>query len=207
VAHCNYCGASYNCHAKNYGTTNHFKTCQKNKSLKAKQDSSQSKFTFASGQTQGGGGGSKNLMIAKYYEKLIRKILCEMIIVDEMHFLTVERMGFKKLFRVIEPRFKLPSHYIVMKDCVKLYLKNKNTMKTKFFMTGQRVCLTTDTWTSIQNMNYMSILGHFIDHTWKYHKRILSFHQVSDHKGQTIVRELEQCLMELGNWKVVDNIS
>jgi hypothetical protein len=49
VAHCNYCGDSYNCHTKNYVTSNmlyHFKTCQKYKSLKAKQYSSQTKFTF-----------------------------------------------------------------------------------------------------------------------------------------------------------------
>jgi hypothetical protein len=46
-----------------------------------------------------------------------------------------------------------------MKDCVKLYLENKNIMETEFLITGQRVCLTTDTWTSIQNMNYMCITG------------------------------------------------
>jgi hypothetical protein len=172
----------------------HFKICQKYKSLKAKQDSSQSKFTFASGQTQGGGS-SKNLMIAKYSEKLIRDTLSEMIIVDEMPFFDCGEMGFKKLFRVIEPRFKLPSRYTMIMDCVKLYLMNKNVMKTEFLMTGQRVCLTTDTCTSIQNMNYMYITRHFIDHTWKYHKRILPFRQMSNHNGQTIARELEQCLV------------
>jgi hypothetical protein len=41
-------------------------------------------------------------MIAKYSEKLIREKLCEMVIVDEISFSTVEMMGFKKLFRVIE---------------------------------------------------------------------------------------------------------
>ncbi len=47
-------------------------------------------------QTQGGDS-SKNLMIVKYSEKLIRETLCEMIIVNEMHFSTMEMMGFKKL--------------------------------------------------------------------------------------------------------------
>jgi len=58
--------------------------------------------------------------------------------------------------------------------------------------------LTTDTWTSVQNMNYMCITGHFIDPSWKYQKRILAFRQVSDHNGLTIARELEQCLEEWG---------
>ncbi|XP_062158668.1 protein neprosin-like [Alnus glutinosa] len=155
-------------------------------------DRSQSKFTFEAGQ----GSNGNNLMIAKYSEKVIREALCEMIIVDEMPFMTLEGKGFQKLLRVLEPRFKVPSRYTVMKDCVKLYIRDKNILKNTFFTTGQRVCLTTDTWTSIQNMNYMCITGDFIDTNWKYHKRILAFRQVADHKGQTIARELEECLVE-----------
>jgi hypothetical protein len=98
-----------------------------------------------------------------------------------------------------------------MKDCVKLYMRDKNILKNTFFMTGQRVCLTTDTWTSIQNMNYMCVTGHFIDTNWTYHKRILAFRQVPDHKGQTIARELEECLVEWGIHRIltisVDNAS
>jgi len=37
----------------------------------------------------------------------------------------------------------------VINDCVKLYLNNKNAMKTEFLMTDQMVCLTTNTWTLI----------------------------------------------------------
>jgi hypothetical protein len=48
-------------------------------------------------------------MIAKYSEKLIRETLCKMIIVDETPFSIVEMMGFKKLFRDIEPQFKVLS--------------------------------------------------------------------------------------------------
>jgi hypothetical protein len=89
VAHCNYCGASYKCHPKNNGTSSilyHVSSCQNYKSLKAKQDWSQSKFTF--GAKYGGSG--NNLMIVNYSEKAIRKTLCEMIIVDKMPFMTVE---------------------------------------------------------------------------------------------------------------------
>jgi hypothetical protein len=85
-----------------------------------------------------------------------------------------------------------------MKDCAKLYMQTEDTMKIKFSKTGQRVCLTTNMWTSNQKMNYMCITGHFIDPSWKYQKRILAFRQVSNHKGLTIARELEQCLEEWG---------
>jgi hypothetical protein len=106
----------------------HVNSCQKYKSLKSKQDRSQSKFTFGAGQ----GSNGNNLMIAKYSEKVIREALCEMIIIDEMPFMTVEGKGFQKLLRVLEPRFKVPSRYTVMKDCVKLYMRDKNTLKNNF---------------------------------------------------------------------------
>ena len=47
-------------------------------------------------------------------------------------------------------------------------------------------------------MNYMVITGHFINPSWKYHKRILAFRQVSDHKAITITKEIKQCLAEWG---------
>jgi hypothetical protein len=36
-------------------------------------------------------------------EKINKETLCEMIIVDEMPFSNVDRIGFKKLFKVLEP--------------------------------------------------------------------------------------------------------
>jgi predicted component of type VI protein secretion system len=102
-------------------------------------------------------------MIAKYDEKKIRNALTEMIIEDELPFLFVDGNRFKKFMRVVEPRFNLPSRYTMMKDSVKMYLKIKSDLKHMFMTTNQRVCLTIDTWTSIQNMNYMCVTTHFID--------------------------------------------
>ena len=73
------------------------------------------------------------------------------------------------------------------------------------------MCLTTDTWTFIQNLNYMCLTCHFIDDAWKLHKRILNFCQVEDHKWKTIGRTIEMSLLE---WRIdgiftltVDNAS
>ena len=70
--------------------------------------------------------------------------------------------------------------------------------KLRGVLKGRRVCLTTNTWTSIQNLCYMSLTCHFIDDDWKLHKRILNFCQVEDHKGETIGRKIEMCLREGG---------
>ena len=81
----------------------------------------------------------------------------------------------------------------------------------KIALRGQRLFLTTDTWTSIQNINYMSLTAHWIDNEWKLHKRILNFCQVSNHTGEVIGQVIENCLLEWGIDKLftvtVDNAS
>ncbi|CAL5361786.1 unnamed protein product [Camellia sinensis] len=57
----------------------------------------------------------------------------------------------------------------------------------------------------------MCLTAHFIDDDWKLQKRIINFGQVEDHKGETIGKKLEMCLLE---WNIgsiftltVDNAS
>ncbi|BAT89394.1 hypothetical protein VIGAN_06034100, partial [Vigna angularis var. angularis] len=73
--------------------------------------------------------------------------------------------------------------------------------KLKIFLSKQceRVCLTTDTWTSIQNLNYMSLTAHFIDNDWKLQKKILNFSQTTGHSGELIAKHVEACL---NNWEL-----
>jgi hypothetical protein len=75
-------------------------------------------------------------LVAKYCEKTIRETLCEMIIVEEFSFSFVEKNGVKKMFRILEPCFTLPSRYTVMKDCVKLFITKKDMMKKMLMMVG-----------------------------------------------------------------------
>lgn len=37
-------------------------------------------------------------------------------------------------------------------------------------ISDQRVSVTIDTWTSIQDINYMVVTAHFMDSDWKLHK-------------------------------------
>ena len=75
------------------------------------------------------------------------------------------------------------------RDVISIYGVEREKLREA--LKGYRVCLTTDTWTSIQNLNYMSLTGHFIDEDWNLHKRILNFCQVEDHRGKTIGRKIE----------------
>ena len=57
----------------------------------------------------------------------------------------------------------------------------------------------TDTWTSIQNINYMCLTVHWIDIDWKLNKRILNFCPISSHKGDELGKTVEKCLIE---WEI-----
>ena len=58
--------------------------------------------------------------------------------------------------------------------------------------------MTTDTWTSIQNLNCMVVTALFINEDWTYQKKILSFYPIVNHKGDTIDRVVESCLLKWG---------
>lgn len=69
---------------------------------------------------------------------------------------------------------------------------------SKFAALSTRVSITTDTWTSIQNVNYMVVTAHFLDSDWKLHKRIINFCAITSHKGEDIGMVLEMCRREWG---------
>ncbi|KAL4607447.1 hypothetical protein ACB092_09G175100 [Castanea dentata] len=141
-----------------------------------------------------------------------RKALAEMIIIDELPFRLVEGYGFQKYSTTLQPKLQIreiPSRQTVARDVIGIYGIEREKLREA--LKGRRVCLTTDTWTSIQNLNYMSLTCHFIDDDWNLHKRILNFCQVEDHRGETIGRKIEMCLREWGVDGIftltVDNVS
>ena len=77
--------------------------------------------------------------------------------------------------------------------------------------TSKRICLTTNTWTSCQNLCYMCLTAHFVDNGWNLQKRILNFCKVPNHKGDTLGRAIEACLLDWGIDRIlcitVDNAS
>ncbi|XP_031254027.1 zinc finger BED domain-containing protein RICESLEEPER 2-like [Pistacia vera] len=66
------------------------------------------------------------------------------------------------------------------------------------------IALTTDILTSIQNISYLCLIGHYIDENWVIHKRILSFVPISSHKGREISKVVEKCIFY---WGIEDKVS
>jgi hypothetical protein len=134
----------------------------------------------------------------KYDPIKVRKLVVQYFIKEELPFRHVESDGFRQLMNGVEPRFNLPCRIILQKDCMKLYEEEKLNLKA--FFRGKRICITTDTWTSLQNLNYMVVTASYIDSfDWRMHKKIIKFNLISSYRGENIGRMLENTLIE---WEI-----
>ncbi|WJX61747.1 cellulase [Trifolium repens] len=190
---CDWCkNTSYACDSHRNGTSNqahHLRMqCKKfPKHLDPNQ-------TVLSVRDSKGTSSSTEVVAVHFDGDLCRKALARMIIVDELPFSFVENEGFRYFMSVTQPRLVLPGRIAIARDCLNLYTSEKHKLRNIFTKTNQSVSLTTDTWTSVQNINYMVLTAHFIDENWKMHKRILNFCPITSHRGEVIGKKIEKCL-------------
>jgi len=121
-----------------------------------------------------------------------------MIIRDELPFSHVENVGFRDLMQEVQPKFDPPSRRTIARDVWNLFQLENGKIKSVLSHPSHRVSITTDTWTSLQKINYMVVTAHFIDVDWHLHKRIISFYVIPNHKCETIGKLLDYCLNDVG---------
>lgn len=81
-----------------------------------------------------------------------------MIITNELPFKFFEGIRFRKFFQTMQPRFTVSSCFTITRDCIKLYFEERGKLKS--CLKNEHVCLTIDTRTFIQNINYMYLTFH-----------------------------------------------
>ena len=133
----------------------------------------------------------------------LKEAFAEMVIQDELPFCFGEKPGFRKFMSKACPRFKPPSRRTCTMDTVRLFFREKAKLKKFFKDSCQRVCLTTDCWSSQQLDGYMTVTASFIDESWSLHKKIIGFFLVKGHKGDDIGKNLVRCLTEWGLERVM----
>lgn len=109
-----------------------------------------------------------------------------MIVVDELPFKFIEGEGFLHFMSVVQPKHSIPKRITIARDCRDLYMIEKHKLKSLLNKSSQCVCITTHCWTSVQNLTYLYLTAHFIDHDWKIHNRILNLCPIVNQKGVTI---------------------
>jgi len=92
-----------------------------------------------------------------------RASIAKMIIMDELPFRFVENANFRQMMPVCCPTVNMSSRITIAKDIYQLYVDERVKLKEYLVYACQRVCVTTDTWTSLQRIDYISVTAHFID--------------------------------------------
>lgn len=146
-------------------------------------------------------------------EKQINEQLVKMI-VSEYHPLSlVEDKEFKKLLKLLNPNYSLPSRKTLSNSLLpELYLKIHASVKEALCRT-EYVAITTDGWTSINNDSYQAVTVHFIDENSKLKAFLLDCHYMeARHTAENLRAEIEKVLDEWGLTKklvavVSDNAS
>ena len=90
------------------------------------------------------GEGGNKLVLRKFSVERLSMALARIITTDELPFRFVEHSGLIDFMAEVEPRFEVPSRVTVAKDCLRVYIREKESLR-KVLMAGQRVCLTTET--------------------------------------------------------------
>ncbi|KAH9702886.1 BED-type domain-containing protein [Citrus sinensis] len=192
------CGNKGKCHhcrktfAANRGNTtnlkNHLDKCRSYQDVKVEGDLKQQILFRQKGKDKDDG---VVKVSGGFSQEACKMALVKMIVKDELPFSFVEAEGFLEFMQTCCLRFDVPSRRTITRDILELYQYEKGLLKSVLGASKQRVCITTDTWTSIQLSNYMVITAHFIDAEWVLHKRILSFTPIANNKGDGIGKLIE----------------
>ena len=202
ISNCRYCGQEIGCETKKSGTSamkNHNARCKLYDLYKA------------SGNQQVLAGDSSGVVTTiKYDAALFRRLVNEMIVLNELPFSFVESEGFRRFCRNVMPMYTVHCRRTATKDIFAMFMREKATLKELFGFEKKRVSLTTNIWVApTTSYIYMVVTAHWIDKNWDMQKRIISFKPITDHKGETIAEQLSQCLADWGIEKVftvtVDN--
>ena len=130
--------------------------------------------------------------------------MAKMMMVHEYPFNMVEHTWFNILLKVLNLRYERISRNTIRSDVMKIYESAKEEVKLLLKGTN-RISLTSDLWTSNQNIGYMSLTAHFVDSDWTLQKRIINFCQLEPpHTGVVISDAIIDCLIV---WGIEDKVS
>ncbi|PRQ45867.1 putative transcription factor/ chromatin remodeling BED-type(Zn) family [Rosa chinensis] len=200
-AQCKYCSTDLACDSYENGTSSlrrHIQDVCKKYPGRADIEKGQ---TLLGSDGSVGVGGESSLAVKLWSQDRCRVAVVEMIVMDELPFSVIERKGFRHFCSVAVPKWEIPSRRTIVKLFLKMYDAKKLELRKE--LKQHSVCLTTDTWTSVQNINYMVLTAHFIDYGWRMHKRILNFCVISNHSGNSIGKLIETCLIQWGIERVL----
>ncbi|XP_042452622.1 zinc finger BED domain-containing protein RICESLEEPER 2-like [Zingiber officinale] len=116
--------------------------------------------------------------------------------------------GMWNIFKYLEPRVCHFSRNTVKSDIKKIYGAKFGRLRTELLACPDRICLTSDAWTSIAIDGYLSLIAHYVNKNWVLQKRILNFSYIPPpHPGVALVEKIYSLACDWGIEKKLFSIT
>ncbi|CAI6373453.1 unnamed protein product [Macrosiphum euphorbiae] len=128
------------------------------------------------------------------------KAVVEMIAEDMQPLSIVENSGFRKLVNLLDSRYKLPSQKLIGTTLIpNLYDSTRKMIETILSHT-KYVSLTSDIWTSLNTISFITVTVHFFDNNLNLKTYVLTTRKLeSNHTAQYLSGVLTDIIRE---WKI-----
>ena len=103
--------------------------------------------------------------------QICRQEMIKYIIHAEIPFLKFEDPYLHSWLKTLHPTFKVRGCQTICNDCLKKYVEMKRELQVELQNLDSHVCLTSDIWTSSQNIGYMSVTTRYIDAKFRIKKK------------------------------------
>ncbi|XP_046873310.1 E3 SUMO-protein ligase ZBED1-like [Hypomesus transpacificus] len=113
---------------------------------------------------------------------------------------TVEKQGFKKLIKILDPRYVLPGRkYFSHTALPKMYAECREKVEEALQRDLTYFASTTDLWSSRTSEPYISLTIHYIDKEWNLQNKCLqTSYFPDDHTGEAIAEGLKDAFASWG---------
>jgi hypothetical protein len=139
----------------------------------------------------------------EYDHEHTRQLIAKMIIAHQYSFRMVEHKWFNILMKWMNGNYESIGRKAIKNECMKVYESERELLK-KSLRNAESISLTTDLWTSNQNLQYMCLVAHYADENWVMQCRVLNFVELDPpHSGIVIAQAVFECMVE---WKIEDKV-
>lgn len=125
-------------------------------------------------------------------QEAITEKLISFIYKDMRPISVVDGSGFREFCQAMEPRYHIPSRGTVTNRIVEVY--NSTSNKIKESIKDKDVALTTDGWTSLATVSYVTATAHWINDDWEMLNNVLKTKEL---KVSHTAENVGDCIQEI----------
>ena len=146
---------------------------------------------------------------ARKIDQMVSRELCaNLIIQHDLPFNFVEYEALRTWITYPNPDACLVSRNALKSDLLKIHMKENNMLNEGFREIRNKICLTSDLWTSLTSDGYIALTMNYVDTNWKLCSKILNFfHFHPPHTGFELSNKINGFLHEWEIQKIIFSLT